>query len=327
MGSAARAGRLERRQRRGGGRRPGGRGTGGRWSGIDSDTGGVVRAVRPEAPARSCLDEPARGALARPDGLRRADTLGGRHGAVSRCGRGRHGRRSRPRSGARDPVRAVRPHAARAAAHRAVHAHSPGHHSPAGRGRGARAATDRRAAALAGARGLRARPGLRARRAPGRARPLPARDSRRCAGDAPSRSPGTAHALAGASGCADSTGAVAALAGRRGGAGGALEGRARGPRRAADPSHRDRRPAHRPAAGPRCAVDAEHGRRLGALQRDLERHRPARVLGARGVRRRRARRARCSSWAGQTTRRRCSSLAAQIEAERPWAQARPPEFS
>ncbi len=58
VGSAARAGRFERWQRRGGGRRLGGRGAGGRWSGIDSDTGGVVRAVRPEASARSCLDEP-----------------------------------------------------------------------------------------------------------------------------------------------------------------------------------------------------------------------------------------------------------------------------
>ena len=71
------------------------------------------------------------------------------------------------------------------------------------------------------------------------------------------------------------------------------------------PGDRRAAAAHRPAAGPRRAVDAERGRRHGALQRRVERHRPAGRVGAGGLRRRRPAARRCSSSGGRTTRRRC----------------------
>ena len=56
VGAAARARRLQRRQRGGGRRRPGRRGARLRRRGLDPDSGGVVRPVRPEAPARARVD-------------------------------------------------------------------------------------------------------------------------------------------------------------------------------------------------------------------------------------------------------------------------------
>ena len=148
-------------------------------------------------------------ALAWPDGLRRADVLGGRHARCFTTWSPARTDVDRARAPVPpSPVRAVRPRRRPGGCASRCPRKSRGIIPRLDRGRGARAGTDRRAAA--------ARSGTRSHeRDPdyGSARsrpcsPASCAGSRRGGRRSPSRAPGTAHALAGAAGGADSTGAV-----------------------------------------------------------------------------------------------------------------------
>ena len=248
--------------------------------------------------------------------------------AVPRRRLRRDRRRPRPRAGARGPVLDRGGHAARAAEDRLLDAR------PARRDleprRATRAARWRRPSsccARSGTRSQSATPTTAPDAMPAVHGALPARHPRRRGRARAPRAPGTAHARDGAPRRPDPAGAARALARGRGRARAQAEPGVRGPRRAADAVDRHAAAAHRPAAGPRRAVDAQRGRRHGPLQRRLERHRPARRVGAGGVRRRRAAARGAARGASRTTRRRCCRWPAQLEAERPWAQQRPAEFS
>ena len=137
---------------------------------------------------------PALARLARPVGQGPARAHGRRHRAVPRRRLRRDRGRRRPRAGARGPVLDRGRHIPRPAAHRLLdeRAHRRDREARPGRAHGVRA--DDRAAALARAQAHRARPRLRRRRDPRRARALSARDPRQRRRDGASRAPGTAHA-------------------------------------------------------------------------------------------------------------------------------------
>ena len=81
------------------------------------------------------------------------------------------------------------------------------------------------------------------------------------------------------------------------------------------------------ARGPRAHLDVQRGRRLGPLQRRLEPHRPARRLGARGLRRRRPAPLRAARGARRRRARRCWRSRRSSRPSAPWEQERPPGFS
>ena len=180
VGPPARTRRIQRRQRGGGGggaRRRRARLRRGR---LDPHPGGVVRAVRAQAPARTRLDGAARARVARPVCQRRADA-GGRHGAVPRrCLRARS---TATRTARRRPLSRSRRRrdAARSACGSPYSTKRPARRDREARrdDAAARVRGDGRAAALARARARRARPRLRPRRDAGCARSLSARRARR----------------------------------------------------------------------------------------------------------------------------------------------------
>ena len=297
---------------------------------LDPHSRRLVRAVRPEAPARARVSmAPQAARLARPVGQRRADAQRRRHARCSTTSPRAPSmstptacRRPRSRSPAPPPRR---PGKLRIAYSQAL---PVGVISKPRRRRPPRVRGDGRAAALARPRARRARPRLRRRT---RSPPCIVRYLRGIHDDAaalahPERLERRTRAMARLGGLIPPL-AARALAGRRGRLCAPAQRRARRPRRAAHARHRRAAAAHRPAAGARRAVDAQRRRRLGPLQRHLERHRPARRIGARRLRLPTGCRARCSSSGGPTTRRRCCRSPRSSRPSGPWAQQRPPEFS
>ena len=288
---------------------------------------GLLRPVRAEDPARARAARAAGRRLARPVGQRRADALGARQRAVlrrdrRRAGRSRHAGRAAelvPGRARRRPRPAEDRGGEQAAA---LAADEAGPREPRGAG------ADGGAAAEPRPRGARARGGPRPARA--RARVHGRLPAQRARGRSP-RSP-TPSAWNGASR------ALARIGGMlpQGVLDWALGRRAQYTARLNEPlaDHDVLLTPVTPAPAPK--IGAREGRGWlrtigrgvgdGAVRCLLELHRSAGVLGARRVRRGRpaARGAAVGKPNDEAT---LVALAAQIEAERPWAQDRPPGFS
>ena len=243
------------------------------------------------------------------------------HDVVSRL----DGGGPRPSRSARGPVRAVRLDAARAAADRLVDEVPRRRAREARPGRRRALERDRRAARRARPRGPGARPGLRQRRDPERDRPVHARRSRRRRDARSSRAPGTAHPRVRRLGGRDGDG----LLQRSFDGEGALTARMNGVFEDFDflitPT----------VAAPAPPIGALQGR--GALMTlntvagwvpyngvwNLT-GQPAIAVPAGSPRGAAA--VGADRLAARPARGRCSGLAAQLEAERPWAERRPPGF-